>query len=156
MAKPAPAAYQTKIHVFTDPVMRLLLALLFCAAPLALAAQQAPAKRPATAQTPATKRPAQPGKPAANDGDATVAPGETIELGRASTDYNGRPSTYKKPVRKPMPTDAATLPGGQGAYAAPGQPIQPAERARDDYDGRPLPAAKQPAKPNTLSKPAKQ
>lgn len=55
-----------------------------------------------------------------------------------------------------MPTDSPTLPGGQGAYAAPGQPVQPVERARDDYDGRPLPTKKKPAAPTTLTKPAKQ
>jgi hypothetical protein len=126
-----------------------LLVLLLCGAGT-VAAQQ-PAKRPAPTKT--TKTTATPRQAAT--GDATVAPGETVELGRASTDYNGRPSTYKKPARKPLPTDAATLPGGQGSYAAPGQPVQPAERARDDYDGRPVPARKPAAKSTTLSKPAK-
>lgn len=134
--------------------MRLAFLLLCCAAPLSLLAQQTPAKRPATTKTPAAAT--RPANPAANEGDATVAPGETIELGRASTDYNGRPSSYKKPARQPMPSDAATLPGGQGVYAAPGQPVQPVERARDDYDGRPLPATPKPAKSTTLAKPAKQ
>ncbi|RTQ45831.1 hypothetical protein EJV47_23655 [Hymenobacter gummosus] len=121
---------------------RLPLFLLLLSMTSAAAAQQ-PAKRPVPAKSTRTTAP----KPAANAGDATVAPGETVELGRASTDYNGRPSTYKKPARKPMPSDSARLPGGQGLNVAPGQPVPPVERARDDYDGRPLPARKPAAKP---------
>ncbi|GAB3829715.1 hypothetical protein [Hymenobacter jeollabukensis] len=126
--------------------MRLLLALLLTTLPAALLAQATPTRRPAQA-APAPKAPAR--ATTANDGDATVAPGETVELGRASTDYNGRASNYKKPARQSEPTDTRRVPAGQGISAAPGEPVQPVERARDDYNGRPVPATTKPVKTTT-------